>query len=410
MPDDFEDDDHMAQIGNWPDDGRVTLNIRYGGKFVGKPINSYIDWSVGYCRVILYEFSYTDLVTVMQDICAPWESIFYVQPGRRMEDGLLEIKSNTDLGVMFVYLEGHRRVIDILVKNPDVQGSDEEELGCTREEIEMMEGEITNTPNSGDSADNGSGDSADSGSGVSDSEDSEDRDYSGLRDASDDYDDDDEEYETEEIQNAENECVDVGGPSTNAENECVDEGGKGVTAGEDEGSDNSNDNVSITSLSDEDVQTKRKGKKNVKFPEFSEERDMKNPKLVEGMLFPNVKVFRTFLKEFHLRNGSEYKYLKNEGRRVTVKCKYEVQERCEWRLHASRVGKSTTYQIKKLNGEHTCPRIYHNKWASAQWLSQKYVDQVNDDPDWKVTTMQSDVRRKWKFDVSEMQIYRAKRL
>ncbi|KAH7862028.1 hypothetical protein Vadar_033866 [Vaccinium darrowii] len=45
----------------------------------------------------------------------------------------------------------------------------------------------------------------------------------------------------------------------------------------------------------------------------------------------------------------------------------------------------------------------------GKWLAKKYVDQVHDDPDWKVTEMQSDVRRTWKLDVSEMQIYRAKR-
>ena len=39
---------------------------------------------------------------------------------------------------------------------------------------------------------------------------------------------------------------------------------------------------------------------------------MKNPKLQLGMIFPNVFVFTAFLREFYIKEGCEFKLIKNE--------------------------------------------------------------------------------------------------
>ncbi|KAH7846988.1 hypothetical protein Vadar_020496 [Vaccinium darrowii] len=170
--------------------------------------------------------------------------------------------------------------------------------------------------------------------------------------------------------------------------------------------DSSDDNESLVYSSNDE-----KGKKKVKYPEFNEERDMANPKLVEGTIFANVNAFRKLFKEFHIRNGCDYKYIKNESKRVTVKCKEPAEVGCKWRFHASRVGDTTTFQIKikTITREHTCGRKYQSRWASAEWLAKKFLDKLIDDPDWKVTAMKNDVKRAWMLDVPESHIYRAKR-
>lgn len=95
--------------------------------------------------------------------------------------------------------------------------------------------------------------------------------------------------------------------------------------------DSSDDQKSLAD-SDEDH------KKFDEFTEFVEERDMKNPKLVCGMLFPNVRVFRALLKEYHIKEGYQYKYLNNE--RFTVQCIHNEKDMdglgspCTFRLHA----------------------------------------------------------------------------
>lgn len=46
------------------------------------------------------------------------------------------------------------------------------------------------------------------------------------------------------------------------------------------------------------------------FPEFYVARDMKDPKLVIGMVFANVRVFRKALKMHSIMNGYEFDYQK----------------------------------------------------------------------------------------------------
>ncbi|KAH7838596.1 hypothetical protein Vadar_028766 [Vaccinium darrowii] len=196
------------------------------------------------------------------------------------------------------------------------------------------------------------------------------------------------------------------GEGTNAK--FVEKIGEDAILGDDEEDgnsvDSSDDNESLVNSSDDE-----KGKKKVKYPEFNEERDMKNPKLVEGTIFANVNAFRKLLKEFHIRNGCDYKYIKNESKRVTVKCKEPAEVGCKWRLHASRVGHTTNFQIKTITGEHTRGRKYQSRWASVEWLAKNYLDKLIDELDWKVTAMQHDVKRAWMLDVPQSQIYRAKR-
>ncbi|KAH7835968.1 hypothetical protein Vadar_031565 [Vaccinium darrowii] len=189
--------------------------------------------------------------------------------------------------------------------------------------------------------------------------------------------------------------------------------GKGVIVGDNEEGEGDTDSSveSLQSFDDsDDTGNKRRGKAKVKYPEFLEERDMKNPKLVPLMLFPNVRVFRKLLKEYHLKHGCDFKYIKNESKRVTVKCsEAEDEYSCKWRLHASRVGDTTTFQIKTIQGKHTCGRKYESRWASAKWLAGKYLHNFIDDPNWKFEAVKNDVRRKLYLDVSKKQIYRAKR-
>ncbi|KAH7861554.1 hypothetical protein Vadar_027697 [Vaccinium darrowii] len=152
-------------------------------------------------------------------------------------------------------------------------------------------------------------------------------------------------------------AVEEVGEGTSAQ--VVEEVGEDAILGDDEEDgnsiDSSDDNESVVDSSDDE-----KGKKKVKRPQFNEERDMRNPKLVGGTYFLMV-------------------------------------------------DNTTTFQIKTITGEHVCARKYQNRWASAEWLAKKYLDKLIDDPDWKVTVMQSDVKRARMLDVLESHIYRAKR-
>lgn len=140
------------------------------------------------------------------------------------------------------------------------------------------------------------------------------------------------------------------------------------------------------------------------FPEFKES-DMNKPKLIEGMKFPNMVVFRKLLREYHIKEGYEFKFLKNESRRVTVKCAHD----CGFRLHASPMYEERSFQIKKIDQQHSCTRTYTNNNATSSWLSQRYLAKFSDALESKVSSMKKTIRREWLLNVSENKVYRAKR-
>lgn len=74
------------------------------------------------------------------------------------------------------------------------------------------------------------------------------------------------------------------------------------------------------------------------------------------------------------------------------------------------LGNTTTYQIKSLKCR-PCqyPRIYKLKHANSRCISEKYMDRLVDDPNWKLSAIMKAVKRDWMVDVSHSQVYRAKK-
>nr|CAD1835544.1 unnamed protein product [Ananas comosus var. bracteatus] len=73
-----------------------------------------------------------------------------------------------------------------------------------------------------------------------------------------------------------------------------------------------------------------------KYPVYNK-RDLDRIELKLGMKFASASEFRTVLRNHAISNGYDFNFVKNNGDRVTVKCKKDTtaQKRCEWRVHAS---------------------------------------------------------------------------
>ncbi|KAL3516539.1 hypothetical protein ACH5RR_023441 [Cinchona calisaya] len=142
----------------------------------------------------------------------------------------------------------------------------------------------------------------------------------------------------------------------------------------------------------------------VEFPVFNEEKDMTNPILLLGMVFQNATVFRAALRENSINNGFDFKYVKNDGDRVTAIC----MDDCPRRIYASKMHGSNTFQIKSLIEHRVHPKRYKIRGATS-WLANKYMDKLVDDPSWNVKAIQRSVRREFSVFMSRGQSYRAKR-
>ncbi|RYR65192.1 hypothetical protein Ahy_A03g011160 isoform A [Arachis hypogaea] len=53
---------------------------------------------------------------------------------------------------------------------------------------------------------------------------------------------------------------------------------------------------------------------------------------------------------------------------------------------ASKVGGSNYFQIKTLNGKHTCGRNYNGRLASSDWISKKIANNISCGKDMRLTT------------------------
>lgn len=306
---------------------------------------------------------------VIEEIGCPRSSSIYFREPEFNE--LAPMTSDSDLMNMFVLNLG-RSITEVYVYSPQMVFSDDEENNDVENEIYL--GSVVN----GSLVDGGMNEES-YGEGNSDGNNTDEN----HTDSSSDYQmSSDEDNESEEYM------------------ELVDEELEGVAHhAEDEASDSDGSDVlrSPTNLDEEDNRPN--------YPEFNEERDMANPRLMLGMRFPFVTAYRKLLREYHLKKGYDFTFQKNEKDRVTMVCKLE----CGFRAHASTVHGTGEFQLKSLKGPHKCVRTYYNSNATYGLLASKYVDKLADDNNWKLKTMKKTVRKDWIINVLDMKIYRAKR-
>ncbi|WCJ29266.1 hypothetical protein M5689_010911 [Euphorbia peplus] len=105
------------------------------------------------------------------------------------------------------------------------------------------------------------------------------------------------------------------------------------------------------------------------FTEFNEEACMENPQLCLGMRFSNVYIFRKALKEWAIRQGFDYVLVKNTTKTMTALCKLK----CGFKMHASIMRKTKTFQIKTFKPNHECPRDNINRLVDSGYIANKYM-------------------------------------
>ncbi|KAH7866332.1 hypothetical protein Vadar_019027 [Vaccinium darrowii] len=97
-----------------------------------------------------------------------------------------------------------------------------------------------------------------------------------------------------------------------------------------------------------------------------------------GQVFPGgANEFRTALKKYAIEVGFEFKYVKNDGARITTEC--ANKEICQWRVHASVESTNGYFYIRKLCNEHNCRVVItksSNQRVSSDLVAQAIVGKV----------------------------------
>ncbi|XP_073136523.1 uncharacterized protein [Henckelia pumila] len=142
-----------------------------------------------------------------------------------------------------------------------------------------------------------------------------------------------------------------------------------------------------------------------KHPSYDERLSTKHLQMVVGMIFKDVTQYRQVLADWAIRHGIKITFKKNEKTRVTAVCK----NGCDWRLHASVIMGGPLFQVKTMTGKHTCAKAPSNKLATYKYLAKRIENTIKDNPKIAVDKLKMTVLRKCKVKTSKYKVYRAKR-
>ncbi|KAK6916272.1 Zinc finger, SWIM-type [Dillenia turbinata] len=134
---------------------------------------------------------------------------------------------------------------------------------------------------------------------------------------------------------------------------------------------------------------------------------MENYNFVVGQEFPDVKAFRSAIKEAAIAQHFELRIIKSDLIRYIAKCAFEG---CPWRIRAVKVPNAPTFTIKSLEGTHTCGRNAQNghHQASVDWIVSFIEERLRDNINYKPKDILRDIHKQYGITVPYKQAWRAK--
>ncbi|KAK6945911.1 MULE transposase domain [Dillenia turbinata] len=134
---------------------------------------------------------------------------------------------------------------------------------------------------------------------------------------------------------------------------------------------------------------------------------MEDYNFVVGQEFPDVKTFRSAIKEAAIAQHFELRIIKSDLIRYIAKC---ASEGCPWRIRAVKVPNAPTFTIKSLEGTHTCGRNAQNghHQASVDWIVSFIEERLRDNINYKPKDILHDIHKQYGITIPYKQAWRAK--
>ncbi|XP_050229196.1 uncharacterized protein LOC126678336 [Mercurialis annua] len=144
-----------------------------------------------------------------------------------------------------------------------------------------------------------------------------------------------------------------------------------------------------------------------------------NQKIEEGGIFIDKETLITDMSLYGLADHFQYKVVKSCTRQYRLKC---IDDYCEWKFYASRIGHTKMFQVRTFSNSHTCSlevRMGENKYVSSRTIAKIIKPNLLDvktiyTPNDIIRDMRNDHRIKldywkaWKCREIEMELLRGK--
>jgi hypothetical protein len=141
------------------------------------------------------------------------------------------------------------------------------------------------------------------------------------------------------------------------------------------------------------------------YPPFVMPKKMVGYKWTLGTRFSSKKEFKEAISNYSVCNAKDLKFLKNDKTRVRVGCK----DGCPWVALCSKIPEEDTWQLRKLDDNHTCGHEFSIRFLNSEWLGKKLMPNVRENSKIKLTTISNKAHEEWNVKVSRMKAYRARK-
>ncbi|KAF9606841.1 hypothetical protein IFM89_029298 [Coptis chinensis] len=141
------------------------------------------------------------------------------------------------------------------------------------------------------------------------------------------------------------------------------------------------------------------------YPIYNPQQDMFTFVPEVGLKFTSPQQLKECLSNYSVANGLSIWYKKNRATQLLALC----APKCPWRLCASYMQDSSTFQIKTLRKVHKCGRNYSVKMGNSKWLAKRYYNKILANPTWKLADFKAEILNEFALEVTTTQCLRAKR-
>ncbi|GAB4853387.1 hypothetical protein Ancab_040603 [Ancistrocladus abbreviatus] len=126
-----------------------------------------------------------------------------------------------------------------------------------------------------------------------------------------------------------------------------------------------------------------------------------------GQVFPDVKAFRSAIKEAAIAQHFELRIIKSDLIRYIAKC---ASEGCPWRIRAVKLPNAPTFTIRSLEATHSCGQNAQNghHQASVDWIVNFIEERLRDNINYKPKDILHDIHKHYGITIPYKQAWRAK--
>ncbi|XP_017412869.1 uncharacterized protein LOC108324433 [Vigna angularis] len=149
------------------------------------------------------------------------------------------------------------------------------------------------------------------------------------------------------------------------------------------------------------------GSTKIRFPTFSMPKTLVGYKWEVGTYFVEKNEFTDAIRTYALSNGRSLKFIKNDKKRISVKC-LSGRGYCKWYAYCSFKTDFSAWQLRKVFDVHNCSRDFNVKLMTSKWLSERMEKTVRENPTMKVMDIRDKVTRKWNVGISRNMAFRAR--